>query len=87
MAKESTTDAQRNRPGPARSTQLVLLRVWMDRKRASGGLEDLQGKVQDPISGQVQYFSGGMDLLQILCRMVLWKESSDPAAAAGDHKS
>ena len=55
----------------------------MDRKRASGGLEDLQGKVQDPISGQVQYFSGGMDLLQILCRMVLWKESSDPAAAAG----
>ncbi len=70
--KEPTTDHQQDKYGARRPSQLFLLRVWIPGKNASHGSEDsdLAGKVQDPVSGQVQYFSGGMELARILLRWI-----------------
>jgi hypothetical protein len=68
--KKSITDRQREELGPHRPSQLFLLRVCIERKHASQASEDLAGKVQDPVSGQVQYFSGGMELVRILLRWI-----------------
>jgi hypothetical protein len=38
----------------------------------------LHGKVQDPVSGHVQYFSGGMELVRILCRVISQMENDGP---------
>ncbi len=78
--KESKTDHQ-NKDGARRPSQLFLLRVWIPRKNACHGSEDLDlaGKVQDPVSGQIEYFNGGMELLRILRRMIYQEKTAGPS--------
>ena len=66
--KKSTTDHRREKSDVQRPSHLFLLRFWKEAKNDSPGSEDLAGRVQDPVSGQVQYFSGGVELMQILHR-------------------
>ncbi len=66
--KESETDRQGEKARPHGPSRLFLLRVRTERTNESDGPEDLAGKVQDPVSGQVQYFRGGMELIRILHR-------------------
>jgi hypothetical protein len=80
--KKSITDRQRKELGPHRPSQLFLLRVWIERKHDSHTPEDLAGKVQDPVSGQVQYFNGGMELVRILYRTIYQEETACPADKA-----
>ncbi len=82
VMKKSTTDHQRDKYGPYRPSQLFLLRVWMEGKKESNGPERLSGKVQDPVSGQVQYFRGGMELVRILHRTICEQEARGPAEPA-----
>jgi hypothetical protein len=70
VVKESITDLEQNENGTHRPSQLFLVRVWIERINKSDKPEDLAGKVQDPVSGQVQYFSGGMQLVRILFRLM-----------------
>lgn len=76
--KEPITQRERNEKDPQRPSQLFLLRVWIDRKRDSQASEDLAGNVQDPVSGQVQYFSGGMELVRVLRHLISRKEVNRP---------
>ncbi len=78
--KESI-ERQREKHGLQQTSQLFLLRVWMPRKNECDGLEDLAGKLQDPVSGQVQYFSGELELVRIL-RTIYREEIIGPAAKA-----
>ncbi len=80
--KESMTDRQREKHGPQRPSQLFLLRVWIPGKNACRGSEDLAGKLQDPVSGAVLYFSGGLELVRILHRTIRQEETTGPAEQA-----
>ncbi len=81
MTKESATrNSQKDLPG---SSQLLLLRVWVNRKKASQEPDDLAGRVQDPVTGQVRYFRGGMDLVRLLRRLIL-REDTVPDNAADE---
>lgn len=84
--KKSVADHQREDPGPHLSSQLLLLRVWIERSYDRHTPEELAGKLQDPISGQVQYFRRAMELVQILHRMLSQKEERGPAQEADDAK-
>ncbi len=77
--KKSIADSPQEEPGPHQPSQLFLLRVRIARANENQGPEDLAGKVQDPVSGQVQYFRGGMELVRILHRTISQKEASSPA--------
>ncbi len=68
--KTSINDGEQKELGPLRPSQLFLLRVWIEPKQASPTPEELAGKVQDPVSGRVEYFSGGMELVRILLRLI-----------------
>ena len=81
VMKKSNTDCQRIEYGPHRPSQLFLLRVWIERKDDRHTPDDLAGKVQDPVSGQVQYFNRGMELLRIL-HCTIYREESGPAGEA-----
>lgn len=45
------------------------------------GREDLAGKVQDTVTGQVQYFSGELELVQVL-RCMIKKEADGAGGTA-----
>ncbi len=77
-----TTDHQQINYDPHRSSQLFLLRLWTERSDESHRPEDLAGKLQDPVSGQVQYFSGELELVRILHRTIRREETAGPAAQA-----
>ncbi len=86
MAKESTTNDPRNGQDLPGSSQLFLLRVWINRKKAGQESNDLAGKVQDPVTGQVRYFKCGTELVGLLHRLILREESgSDNAAESPFH--
>lgn len=84
--KKSTKDADGERKAyvPHRPSQLFLLRVWIEGNNENNVPEDVAGKVQDPVSGAVHYFSGGLELVRILHRTISQKEASGPAQTA-DH--
>ncbi len=84
--KESI-ERQREKHGLQQTSQLFLLRVWMPRKNECDGLEDLAGKLQDPVSGAVHYFSGGLELVQILHRTIYQEETPGPAGKADSHEA
>ncbi len=77
--KESITDCRREEHGPQQASQLFLLRVWVPGKNVCHGSEDLAGKLQDPVSGHIQYFRGGLELVRILLRTIYREEISSPA--------
>ncbi len=77
-----TTDHRQIEYDPHQSSQLFLLRLWVKRSAESHGLEDLAGKLQDPVSGQVQYFSGELELVRILHGTIYREETTGPAAKA-----
>lgn len=82
VVKKSITDRQREELGPHRPSRLFLLRVWIEKKNDGHGREDLAGKLQDPLSSEVQYFNGAMELVRILRRTIYWKETAGSAADA-----
>lgn len=71
MANADKSDDRRNDEDLPRSSQLFLLRVWIDRKKMSPESDGLAGKVQNPVTGQVQYFRGGVELIRLLRRLVI----------------
>ena len=62
-------------------SHLVLLRIWKEESHESQGPDDLHGKLQDPVSGHVQYFDGGSELVRILRRMLSQREADGPEEA------
>jgi hypothetical protein len=83
VANESATDHPSEKHNRIGSSQLFLLRVWLTQKDGSQRSKNIAGKVQDPVSGQAQYFSGGMDLVQVLLRMIR-KEVNGQGEVADD---
>lgn len=86
MAKELEKGHPRGRT-PHGPSLLILLRVWIVRNNTTQGAEDLNGKLQDPVSGQIQSFSGGIELVRVLRRMILMKEAASPGKAANDSET
>lgn len=78
VVKRSMVKGPKKESSPQRPSRLFLLRVWTERKHTPHGPEDLVGKVQDPVSGQILYFDGGMELVRILHRAISQKEVDRP---------
>lgn len=79
--KESIAAHSPKRYGPHQLSHLVLLRIWKEQKDVSHGPDELHGKIQDPVSGDVQYFDGAKELVRILRRMISQREADGPEEA------
>ncbi len=80
--KKSITGRQQPEQDPHRAAHLFVLRVWIARDEDRRTRQDLAGKVQDPLSGQVRYFRRATQLVRILHRTIAEKEDGGPTAAA-----
>ncbi len=66
MEMDSGSDQDHKTEAAHRSSQLFLLRVW----QADTIAQDLQGKIQHTVTGEVRHFASSSELVQLLRRML-----------------